>query len=835
MGAHGMPMNEVDAAAMETLLATHGMLSQLPAWADVLLTTAVVLALGFHAAGATAWILALGGCFWLLGAPWPLWAVWASIAVLQAASLRLPLSALVMRVLQRAGAVPQVSDTERTAIAAGTVWHDGALFGGRPDLRALHNSPWPGLTPREQAFLDGPVQQACAMTDDWQVHQQGDLPRATWDFLRRERFFGMIVPQEFGGLGFSALANSAVVARLSSRSLPLAITVMVPNSLGPAELLIHYGTPQQQQRWLPGLASGQEIPCFALTEPGAGSDAGSIRSRGTVFRGRDGRLMLRLDWEKRYITLAAVATVLGIAFQLHDPDNLLGKGTDPGITCALVPADTSGITLGRRHDPMGVPFYNCPTRGECVVVPLEEAVIGGIGGCGRGWQMLMECLAAGRGISLPATSVGGAQLVARAVGAHAAVRQQFGLAIGRFEGVEEPLARIAGLTYLLEAVRMFTCGGLDGGARPAVVTAIAKYQCTELWREVVNDGMDVMGGAAISRGPRNLLANPYAGTPIGITVEGANILTRTLMIFGQGAIRCHPYAYQEVEAIQRGDVAAFDRAFWPHVAHVVCNGIRALVLSLTRGRLAAAPCRGPLARHWRTIAWASAGFAFWSDVAMATLGGDLKRREKVTGRFADVLSWMYLASAVLRRHAAEGSRAEDLPLVDWCMALASARMQQAFDGLFANLPVPGLSLLLRGPVALWSRCNAYGSGPSDRLGGRIARILMQPGPQRDRLTGVLHVPVDPASALGRLELALRRVTSAEPLHRRIRDAIRAGTLPRARTETLVDEAVRLGVLTPTEGDELREMQAACSEAIAVDSFALGDNQGATRNPLPAQA
>ena len=813
-------MNAAEADAMETLLATHGMLSHLPPWADVLLTAGLVLLLGFHAAGATAWITGLGAAFWLLGAPVPLWVGWSVLVALQVSVLRLPVSGLVMRTLRSAGAVPQVSETERTAIAAGTVWHDGALFSGRPDLRALHNSPWPGLSPREQAFLDGPVQQVCAMTDDWQVHQQRDLPRATWDFLRRERFFGMIVPEEFGGLGFSALANSAVVARLSSRSLPLAITVMVPNSLGPAELLIHYGTPQQQQRWLPGLASGQEIPCFALTEPGAGSDAGAIRACGTVFRGRDGRLMLRLDWEKRYITLAAVATVLGIAFQLHDPDNLLGKGTEPGITCALVPANSPGVTLGRRHDPMGVPFYNCPTRGDGVVLPLEEAVIGGSEGCGRGWQMLMECLAAGRGISLPANSTGGAQLVARAVGAYAAVRQQFGLAIGRFEGIEEPLARIAGLTYLLEAVRMFTCGGLDGGARPAVVTAIAKYQSTELWRQVINDGMDVMGGAAISRGPRNLLANPYAGTPIGITVEGANILTRTLMIFGQGAIRCHPFAYREVDAIQRGDVAAFDRAFWPHVAHVASNGIRALVLSLTRGLLAAAPCRGPLARHWRRVAWASASFAFWADVAMATMGGDLKRREKVTGRFADAFSWMYLASAVLRRHAAEGSPREDLPLVDWCMELASARMQQAFDGLFANLPVPGLSLLLRGPVALWSRCNPFGSGPSDRLGARVARVLLQPGPQRNRLTGILHLPRDPESALGRLELALEEVTAVEPLHRRIRDAIRSGRLPRARTETLVDEAVRLAILTAAEGERLHAARRRCEEAIAVDSFSL---------------
>ncbi|HLQ37651.1 MAG TPA: acyl-CoA dehydrogenase, partial [Planctomycetota bacterium] len=612
-------------AAIDSLF-TYGALAGTPGWVCWPVLVIGFATLGFIGAPLVAWVALYGVAAFALGAPWWSWIVLLPLVPLLLPALRRQLlSARLLQLLRDGGFLPQISDTERVAIAAGTVWLDGELFSGRPNLKKLAASPYPDLTEEERAFLDGPVTKACEMTDDWRVFQERDLPKEVWDFLKRERFFGMIIPKQYGGLGLSPSANSAVVTRLTTRSMPLAITVMVPNSLGPAELLIHYGTDAQKQRWLPALATGEEIPCFALTEPGAGSDAGAIQASGVVCRGDDGRLMLKLNWNKRYITLAAVSTVLGLAFQVHDPDNLLGKGPLPGITCALIPTSAAGVQLGRRHDPMGIPFYNCPTTGRDVMVPLEDAVIGGQQGVGQGWKMLMECLAAGRGISLPANSTGGAQLVARAAGAYAAVRQQFGLPIGRFEGIEEPLGRIAGYTYLLEAARRYTCGGLDAGAKPPVVTAIVKYHATELWRKVINDGMDVLGGAALSRGPRNLLAHGYMGTPICITVEGANILTRTLMIFGQGAIRCHPYAFQEIEAMAQNDPVRFDRNFWRHVRHVVRNGCRALLLGLSRGWLALPPRAGATARYWQKLSWASAKFAFWADLAMGALGGNLKR------------------------------------------------------------------------------------------------------------------------------------------------------------------------------------------------------------------
>ncbi|MBL8752714.1 MAG: acyl-CoA dehydrogenase [Planctomycetes bacterium] len=800
----------------------YGALGDLSAFPTV--TTITLVLLGSVFLGAPLWCftaLVAAAC-WTFGAPW--WvalAVLSPLAVLTVPNLRRPLlSNRVLAFFRKSGFMPAISETERAAIAAGTVWLDGELFSGRPSLHALANAPYPDLTPEERAFLDGPVARACALTDDWQVHQERDLPASVWNFLKRERFFGLVIPKEYGGLGMSASCNSAVVARLASRSLPLAITVMVPNSLGPAELLSHYGTDAQKRRWLPALASGQEVPCFALTEPGAGSDAGGITASGVVFRGEDGELWLRLSWDKRYITLAAVATVLGLAFQVHDPENLLGKGPFPGITCALVPTATAGVQLGRRHDPLGVPFYNCPTTGRDVLVKLEDAVIGGAAGVGRGWQMLMECLAAGRGISLPATATGGAQLVARAVSAYAAVRQQFGLPIGRFEGIEEPLARIGGFTYLLEATRRYVCGALDGGQKPAVVTAIAKHATTELWRKVVNDGMDVLGGAAISRGPRNLLAAAYTGTPICITVEGANILTRTLMIFGQGAIRCHPFAFKELDAIARNDQKGFDRAFWAHVGHVAQNGVRTLLLGLTRGALAWSPVRGRTARLWRRLNQASAEFALLADVAMGAYGGDLKRKEKITGRFADWFSWLFLASASLRRFAAEGQPKDDLPLVTWAVEHAFARMQEAREGLYDNVRLPGLGGLLGWPGGVWARLTSFGRGPSDALGSKVARALQQPGPARDRLTPTIWLDQDPHSGLGRLEHALRACTDAEPILKKLKDAVRHGRLPKARPQQLLDQAVEQGILVDAERQLVQAAEAARQEAIAVDSFSL---------------
>ena len=729
------------------------------------------------------------------------------------------LSKGVMTGMKQFGFLPKISETEKTAIDAGTVWVDGELFSGNPDFGRLLRETYPDLTEEEQAFLDGPVEEVCKMVDDWTIWQERGLPDEVWEYLKKERFFGMIIPEKYGGLGFSASANSAVVAKLSARSQGLAITVMVPNSLGPAELLVHYGTQEQCEYYLPRLATGEEIPAFALTEPQAGSDAGAMTSRGEVFKGDDGKLYLRLNWKKRYITLAAISTVLGLAFKLEDPNNLLGKGTDLGITCALIPSDTDGVELTERHDPLGVPFYNCPTTGEDVVVPID-AIIGGVEGAGNGWRMLMESLAAGRGISLPATSVGAAKGVYRAASAHAAVRRQFGLPIGKFEGIEEPLARIGGFTYIMEAARKYTNGGLDSGAKPSVVSAIMKYNTTEMARTIIEDGMDILAGNAISRGPRNTLAHAHQGIPISITVEGANILTRTLMVFGQGAIRCHPYALKEIEALEENDLEAFDKAFWGHIVHVLTNMARSIYLSISRGALASSPVDGPSEQYYKKLAWASSCFAILADIAMGTLGGNLKRKEKLTGRFADIFSWLYLANATVTRFEKEGRREEDRPFFEWSMEYAFKQMQDGFDGLFNNMELPLASGLFKGPIALWSRANPLSTGPSDELGHKVAQAMQVPGPQRDRHTAGIHVSDDPTDALGRVENALRLTHESQHIERKLYDAVKSGRLKKAAPAHMLERAQKAGIVSDEEAALLRRAEEARNDAIQVDSFTL---------------
>ncbi|MEZ4701187.1 MAG: acyl-CoA dehydrogenase [Rhodothermales bacterium] len=795
--------------------------AQLPGWLVALSILAVFVVLGYTGASLPIWTIAGVAALYGFGAPAWLWIAFAVLAVVfNLPPLRRALfSGPVMRLLNALKFLPTISETEQVAIEAGNVWVEGELFSGKPDFNRIMAEAYPDLTAEEQAVLDGPIEELCAVTHDWDVFQQKDLPDAAWEIIRRERLFGMIIPREYGGLGFSPLANSAVVQKLSSRCGPLATTVMVPNSLGPAELLIHYGTQAQRDHYLPRLATGEEIPAFALTEPGAGSDAGAIASSGVVFRGDDGQLYLRLNWKKRYITLAAISTVLGLAFKLRDPENLLGKGENPGITCALIPTQTPGVELGRRHNPLGVPFYNCPTEGHDVVLPVD-AIIGGAEGAGQGWRMLMESLAAGRGISLPASAAGGSKLVYRVASAHAKVRKQFGLPIGLFEGIEEPLARIGGFNYVMEAARRYTCGALDKGVAPAVVTAMAKYNFTELQRKIINDGMDILGGNAISWGPRNLLATAYMNTPIGITVEGANILTRTLMIFGQGAIRCHPYVYAETQSLMNRDAAGFDRAFTSHVGHTIRNTARAIVLSLTRGIFAASPAGGVARRYWQKLAWASASFALLADIALITLGGNLKRKEKITGRFADIFSWLYLSAATLRRFEAEGRREEDEPFLRWAMQHAFGEMQHAFDGLFKNYEVPLIGWLFRGPVAFWSRLNPLGNGPRDAVGHAVARAMQAPGEQRDRHTAGIYIPTDVEEALGRLDHALKLVYEGDHVARTISKAVGARKLPKARPEQLVQDALAAGIISADEAEVLKRAEEAREDAIQVDSFTL---------------
>lgn len=790
-------------------------LASTPFWIAVSVITLLIL--GFTGAPLLLWALA-GGVI-LFGFGVPFWALGVYAVVMLIFLIRpirrVLVSSVIMKIL--GPIMPAISETERTAIESGSVWAEAELFSGKPDFKKLMKEPYPSLTTEEQAFLSGPVDELCSVVDDWQVWESRDLPQAAWDVIKRERFLGMIIPKEYGGLGFSAMAHSEVIMKLATRSIPVCITVMVPNSLGPAELLMHYGTDEQKKRLLPKLATGEEIPAFALTEPGAGSDAGSITSHGTLFKADDGKLYIRLNWNKRYITLAAIATLLGVAFKLSDPENLLGQGTELGITCALVPTDTPGVVIGRRHDPLGTPFYNCPTQGHDVVVPVD-AVVGGVEGAGKGWRMLTESLAAGRGISLPAQSTGGAKLGTRVISAYASVRRQFGLPIGKFEGIEEPIARIAAFNYLLEAMRRYTLGAIDQGMKPAVVTAMAKYNSTEIARKLINDAMDVAGGSGISRGPRNMLAHFYIASPIGITVEGANILTRTLIIFGQGALRAHPYALAEVNAIAARDLPAFDKAFWGHIGHVVRNMARAVVLSLTRGNLSSSPVGGATARYYRKLSWASATFAIMSDIAMGTLGGSLKLKEMLTGRFADVLSWMYIGTAVLRRYEAEGRPKEDLPFVHFTMNHSLYEIQKAFDGIFGNLPVPGLGWLFAGPLRIWSNVNALAGEANDKHTHKIASLILTDSPQRLRHTEGIYMPSNTSEQLGLLEEAFRVVKRAEGVDKIVRAAVKAKTLAKAKGNALYDAALEKGVISAEDRALLARADELRTAAIQVDDF-----------------
>ncbi len=724
-------------------------------------------------------------------------------------------SSWLMRLI--APLLPRMGDTERIALEAGTVWWDGDLFSGDPDWRKLLTFKIRDLSEAERAFLDGPVEELCAMVNEWEVVQRGDLSPEVWEFIKRHRFFGMIIPEEYGGLGFSAAAHSAVVTKLASRSVTTAVTVMVPNSLGPAELLHRYGTEEQKSRYLPRLATGEEIPCFALTGPEAGSDAAATQSVGTVCRGTyrgEDVLGMRLNWRKRYITLGPVATVIGLAFRLRDPDGLLGQEEDLGITCALIPADAPGIEIGARHDPMGVPFQIGPNWGRDVFVPVAF-IIGGREMAGEGWRMLMESLAAGRSISLPSLAGASAQLAARVVGAYATVREQFDTPIGRFEGIEEPLARIGGLTYAMNAARTMTAGAVDAGERPAVVSAIVKAYLTEGMRRVVNDAMDIRAGAAICRGPRNILAPVYQAVPIGITVEGANILTRSMIIYGQGAIRCHPYAQEEMRAVAEGDVRRFDRAFFGHVGFVIVNAVRAVLLGATNGRLVRPPVSGKAKRYFGQLTRMSAAFAVVSDAAMATLGGKLKRREKISGRLADALAWMYLGSAALKRFIDEGERDCDVPFVEWSCVHALHEIQTALVGILRNLP-NRLAAWALWPVVF--PLGARLSPPSDRLGGAVARTLLDDREACQALTRDIYVPPANEPGLGMLDSALDHALPALAVERKIRDAVRAGLLDKAPGDMLLGRAVEAGIITTGERQDVFGADEVRDEVIQVDAF-----------------
>jgi acyl-CoA dehydrogenase len=729
-----------------------------------------------------------------------------SLATLRRACLTRPIFSWAKR------ALPRMSATEREALEAGDVWWDAELFTGDPDWARLRATTPARLTEREQAFLDGPVRQLCRMLDDWRIAWElGDLPPAVWQFLKAERFFGMIIPERYGGLGFSAFAHSEVIRTLSTRSVTAAVTVMVPNSLGPGELLLQFGTDAQRGHWLPRLAEGRVIPAFGLTSAEAGSDAAAMTDSGVVCRGDwqgEEVLGIRLNFRKRYITLGPVADLLGLAFKLSDPDRLLGGEVERGITVALVPTDLPGVEAGRRHLPSMQAFQNGPVGGTDVFLPLDH-VIGGPERVGQGWRMLMSALAAGRGISLPSLSAAGAAFAARTTGAYARLRQQFGLPVGRFEGVQECLARLAGTAYQLDAARRLTCAGLDQGRKLAVISAIMKAAATYRLRGAVDDAMDVHGGKAVMDGPRNYLGNLYRAVPVGITVEGANILTRSLIVFGQGAIRCHPYLLKEMLALEEPDrakaLAAFDLAFWQHVGHSLRTLFRALGRSWTGGRLGPAPGADDLTPHYRQLGRYAAAFALTADVALLTLGGALKRKELLSARLGDVLAELYLLSAVLKRWQDEGRKAADLPLVEWCMASGLATIETRLDEVLANLPSRMAAGLLRLVILPGGRQRR---GPSDALIRQCAELLLGPSAARERLTAGLHLG-ESEDAVARLERAFGLVVETEPARRRMRQAEIAD--PAA--------AERAGVVSPAEAARLKEAEAAIAEVVAVDDFA----------------
>jgi acyl-CoA dehydrogenase len=795
-------------------------------------TFAAVVALAALRAPIFVWSAALGvmGAFWavILGFDATTNAVLGAGFLLLAAVLTVPalrrrvLSDRVLAVYRRI--LPDMSSTEKEAIDAGTVWWDGDLFSGRPDWERLLATPTPRLSAEEQAFVDGPVEEACAMANDWEVtHERYDLSPRLWQFLKDKGFFGMIIPKKYGGLAFSALAHSEVVTKLSSRCNALAVTVMVPNSLGPAELLLHYGTEEQKNHYLPRLAKGQEIPCFALTSPEAGSDAASIPDFGVVCKGQwQGKevLGMRLTWDKRYITLGPVATLLGLAFRLYDPEQLLGGQEDLGITCALIPTTTPGVNIGRRHLPLNGAFQNGPNSGKDVFVPLDW-IIGGRDYAGKGWMMLMNSLAAGRSISLPASSAGGAKALARATGAYARVRSQFKTPIGKLEGVEEALGRIAANAYMMDATRVMTAAAVDQGEKPSVISAIAKYHMTERARACVNDAMDIHGGKGICLGPNNWVGRGYQVLPVGITVEGANILTRTLIIFGQGAIRAHPYVLREMRAakeLQGAEASSeFDDAFTAHIGHTLSNGVRAFLHGLTRSMFASAPISAaPETRHYyRQVTRLSAAFAFLADVSMLAMGGALKRKEKISGRLGDVLSMMYLVSATLRRYEDQGRLKADLPLVRWSVRDALHSAQEAIDQVLSNFPVKALATLLRWTIF---PLGTPFRPPLDSRNHECARIALEPGAARDRLTAGIYLPKGEADATGVLETAFLATVACEPIEKKFREAVKAGQLtPHSGVDTAL-LARDQGVITAEEYAQWQRKESLRKRVILVDDF-----------------
>jgi acyl-CoA dehydrogenase len=761
----------------------------------------------------------------IAGAPWTTFILLVielviAVPLLMPAFRRKQISAPLLKMFAKV--TPKLSETEQTALEAGTVGFEGELFSGKPDWHELLKQPKPELSVEEQAFMDGPVEELCGMIDDWQItHELADLPPDVWAFVKKHKFFGMIIPKQYGGLGFSALAHSAVLQKLATMSATVASTVAVPNSLGPAELLLHYGSDEQKNHYLPRLAIGEEIPCFALTGPYAGSDATSITDFGIVCKQVvDGveTLGMKLTFDKRYITLAPIATVVGLAFRLYDPEKLLGDKEDLGITLALLPRSTPGLEIGRRHFPLNVPFQNGPLHGKDVFVPMS-VLIGGPHMAGHGWRMLVECLSVGRAISLPSNATGGVRAAVASTGAYARMRKQFGLSIARFEGVEEALARIGGLTYATAALSRATAAAVDRGEKPAVPSAIAKYHATEWGRTIAGDAMDVHGGKAVQLGPKNYAGRAWQGVPIAITVEGANIMTRSLMIFGQGAIRCHPYVLKEMQALSIADygdrLRTFDRALFGHIGFGISNAVRSFTLGLTGSRFGETAGDAYTRRYYRKLNRYSAALALCADTFMGVLGGKLKFKEKLSARLGDVLSYLYIASAMLKRYEDTGRPEADRPLLAWAFHECVWRMQMALDGAIRNFPVRPVAWLLRALVFPLGRREVP---PSDRLGRRVAALITAPGEARDRLTEWVYLTPTANNTIGRMNALLPDVIAAEPVERKFGKAQKSGQLKSHDYNGQLAEAQKAGVITAAEADLLKRVREGVFEFISVDDF-----------------
>jgi acyl-CoA dehydrogenase len=789
-------------------------------------------------AASTGVLLLLLALYWVLGAAPVEWK--AAVSVPFALLFLFNVRPLRIRLLTRPfmkkylKLLPAMSSTEREALDAGTVWWDGELFTGGPNWQKLMSAKPPVLTPAEQAFLDGPCEELCAMLDDWDItHRRADLPAEVWDFIKSRGFFAMIIPRRYGGLEFSAYAHSCVLIKIASRSATASSTIAVPNSLGPAELLLHYGTEAQKNYYLPRLARGDDVPCFALTGPRAGSDAASIPDTGIICKGEwagQQTIGLRLNFSKRYITLAPIATVIGLAFRLYDPEHLMGEKVDLGITCALIPRDTSGVTIGRRHFPLNIPFQNGPIQGHDVFVPLD-AIIGGFATAGQGWRMLVEQLSVGRCISLPSNATGGAQAAVYASGAYARIRRQFNTPIGSFEGIEQVLARMAARTYIIDAARSVTAGAIDGGEKPSVPSAMLKYHATEIGRMIANDAMDIHGGKGIMLGPNNYLGRGYQIVPVAITVEGANILTRNLIIFGQGAVRCHPFVLKEMNAAKNTNreagVHEFDAAIVGHVGFAISNAVRSLVLGLTSARFTRVPDTGATRRYFQHVNRYSASFALATDVAMLALGGYLKKKETLSARLGDVLSSMYLASMVLKHHENQGRQQDDLPLIEWACRSLLYQAQEQLHLFLRNFPNRPLALFMR--LCIFPRGLAY-SPPSDRLGHAIGDLVMNPSATRDRLSAHIYKTAAADNPLGKLQAALLLSAAAEPLEKRIRvDGVKTGRVTALDLPGQIAQASSLGIITESDAALLRDYDAKVQDIINVDDFApheLGAGAGA---------